>query len=183
MKNFTATNNSSKMPRWLRILADMWRWLIEPSPAIVEPVGRLQARILMAMLLVVLTLGLLSLTLSALGFYTPPGESKTRVSVFDWITLSVILLLAIEYGLSRSVHFPLAASLAVATVLGATFAMAIINPDNLQFLYFLILGGLISGLFLSARATTIVFVVTFIGLLLLPTFAAGFSNLNNINAL
>ena len=142
----------------MRILADMWRWLIEPSPAIVEPGARLQARILMAMLLVVLALGLLSLALSGLGFYTPPGEPKTKISPFDWITLTVVLLLAVEYGLSRSVHFPVAARLAVVTVLSATFAMAILNPDNLQFLYFLIIGGLISGLFLSARATAIVFV-------------------------
>lgn len=78
MKNLTGINNSSKLPRWLRTLADMWRWLIKPSPAIVEPVGRLQARILMAMLLVVLTLGLLSMALSAFGFYTRLGNQKRR---------------------------------------------------------------------------------------------------------
>ena len=183
MKNFTDTNNSSKMPRWMRILADMWHWLIEPSPVIVEPVARLQASILMAMLLVVIALGLLSLILSVLGVYAPPGEPKTGVSPFDWITLTVILLLVVEYVLSRSVHFPVAAGLAVVTVLSATFVIVILTPENLQLLYFLIIGGLISGLFLSARATAIVFVVTFIGLLLLPTFAAGFSTSNHINAL
>lgn len=183
MKNVTDTNNSSKMPRWLRVLADMWHWLIEPSPAIVEPVARLQARILMAMLLVVIVLGLLSLALSALGIYTPLGELKTEISPFDWITLTVILLLVVEYALSRSVHFQVAARLAVATVLSATFVMVILTPENLQLLYFLIIGGLISGLFLSARATAIVFVVTFIGLLLLPMFAAGFSTSKDMNAL
>src|SRR5688572_28507862 len=147
MKNFTDANNSSKMPRRMRILADMWRWLIEPSPAIVEPGARLQARILMAMLLVVINLGLVSLALSVLGLYAPPGESKTEISLFDWITMTVVLLLVVEYGLSRSIHFPVAAGLAVGTVLSATFAMAIFTPDNLQFLYFLIIGGLISGLF------------------------------------
>lgn len=183
MKNFIDTTNLSKMPRWLRILADIWRWLIRPSPAIVEPVARLQAHILIAMLLVVIALGLLSLILSVLGLYAPPGEPKTEISVFDWITLTVVLLLAVEYGLSRSVHFPVAAGLAVGTVLSATFVMVILTPENLQLLYFLIIGGLISGLFLSARATAIVFVVTFIGLLLLPTFAAEFTLLNDLNAL
>ena len=61
--------------------------------------------------------------------------------------------------------------------------VVIVNPENLQFLFFLILGGLIGSLFLSARATAIVFVVTFIGLLLLPAFAPGVSTLNNVNAL
>ena len=183
MKNVTYTNNSSKMPRWLRILADIWHWLFTPSPAIVEPVARLQARILMAMLLVVIAFGLLSLILSVLGVYAPPGELKTKASPFDWITLTVILLLAVEYTLSRSMHIQVAAGLAVCTVLSATFVMVILTPENLQLLYFLIIGGLISGLFLSARTTAIVFVVTFIGLLLLPTFAAGFSTSNHFNAL
>ncbi len=57
------------------------------------------------------------------------------------------------------------------------------NPQNLQFPLYLILSGLLASLFLSARATAIVFVVTFIGLLLLPTFAAGFSTSDNITAL
>ncbi len=162
----------------------MWHWLIEPSASIVEPERRLTARLLMAMLLILIILGLLSLTLSQFGVYTKPGEPKSVGAVFDWITLTAVLLLAVEYGLSRSMHYyPLATALAVGTVLSATFVIVIVNPNNLQFLFFLILGGLVGSLFLSARATAIVFVVTFIGLLLLPTFAPGFSISNNANAL
>ena len=68
MKNFTGVNNSSEIPGWRRMLAGAWHWLIEPSAAIVEPERRLQARLLMAMLLVVIILALLSLTLGLLGF-------------------------------------------------------------------------------------------------------------------
>jgi len=184
MKNIIDTNSSSKTPRWRRMLAVVWHWLIEPSASIVEPERRLTARLLMAMLLILIILGLLSLTLSQFGFYTKPGEPKSVGSVFDWITLTAVLLLAVEYGLSRSMHYyPLATALAVGTVLSATFVVVIISPNNLQFLFFLILGGLVGSLFLSARATAIVFIVTFIGLLLLPTFVPGFSTLNNANAL
>jgi diguanylate cyclase (GGDEF)-like protein len=184
MKNFIDTNSSSKTPRWRRMLAVVWHWLIEPSASIVEPERRLTARLLMAMLLILIILGLLSLTLSQFGFYTKPGEPKSVGSVFDWVTLTAVLLLAVEYGLSRSMHYyPLATALAVGTVLSATFVIVIVNPNNLQFLFFLILGGLVGSLFLSARATAIVFIVTFIGLLLLPTFVPGFSTLNNANAL
>ena len=173
---------SSKTPRWRRMLAVVWHWLIEPSASIVEPERRLIARLLMAMLLILIILGLLSLTISLLGFYAEAGDTETVGLSFRWITLAAILVLAVGYGLSRTVHYPLAAVLVVITLLIATFLIAIINPDP-QFLYFLVLGGLISSLFLSARATAIVFVVTFIGLLLLPAFVPGFSTLNNTNAL
>jgi len=39
------------------------------------------------------------------------------------------------------------------------------------------------SLFFTARATAVVFLVTFLGLLLLPTFVPGTSTLNNLNAL
>src|SRR4026208_2187122 len=109
MKNLTDTIPASKGTRWQRRLARAWRWLIEPSSAIDGPERRLQARVLMAMLLVLMSLGLLSLILSLLGFYSQLGESKGVVSAFRWITLAAVLVLAVEYGLSRTVHFPLAA--------------------------------------------------------------------------
>jgi diguanylate cyclase (GGDEF)-like protein len=160
----------------------MLHWLIEPSPSVVEPERRLQARLLMAMLLVLLLLGLLSLTLSLLGVYSRLGEPTTVASKFRWITLTAVLLFAVEYGLSRTRRYPVAAVLAVCSVLIATFVIAIVNSENLQYLFYLILGGLFGSLFLSARTTAIVFFVTLIGLLLLPTFAAGFSTSDNMNA-
>src|SRR5687767_12818440 len=183
MKNFTDTNNSSKLPRWVRILAGVWHWLIEPSPAIVEPVGRLQARLLMAMLLVLIVLGLFSLTLSLLGVYTPPGEPKKVGSIYDWITLPTLLVLTVAYGLSRGKHYPVAALLTVGIVMSATFASVIVNPQEFRIIFFLILGGLIASLFLSARVTAIIFLATFTGLLLLPALAVGISTSNNISAL
>src|SRR4026207_2055780 len=98
MKNLTDTTPASKGTRGQRRLARAWRWLIEPSSAIVEPERRLEARLLMAMLLVLMSLGLLSLILSVLGFYSQLGESKGIVSAFRWITLAAVLILAVEYG-------------------------------------------------------------------------------------
>src|SRR5215216_3144384 len=183
MKNFTSINDSSKIPRVPGNLAAVWHWLIEPSPSVVEPERRLQARMLMAMLLVLLILGLLSVILTLFDVYTSPGESKAIASIFIWTTVASVLLLTIEYGLSRTRHYPLAAVLTVATVLSATFMAVIVNPHDLRSLSFLILGGLIGSLFLSARITVVVFFVTFIGLLILPVFARGFSILNIIDAL
>ena len=176
MKDLRGTQITSNAPRWLRRL-------IEPSPSIIEPERRHQVRLLMAMLLVLLLLGLVSLTLSVLGVYSPRGEPKTEASMFDWITLAAVLLFSVEYGLSRTIYHPLAAGLAVGSVLIATFVSVIINLQDPRPLFFLILGGLIASLFLSARMTAIIFIITFVGLLLLPIFAAGFSISGNISAL
>lgn len=183
MKKFIANNTSPKIPHWRRRLAAMWHWLIEPAAAVVEPVARLQARLLMAMLLVLIVLGLLSLTLSLLGFYTPPGEPKTVGTIFDWITLPTLMVLAVAYGLSRGRYYPVAALLTVGIVMSATFASAILNPQEFTIIFFLILGGLIASLFLSARLTAVIFLATFTGLLLLPTLAVGISTSNNLSAL
>lgn len=183
MKNVTGTNAASKRSRWRHSLNAGWHWLIEPSPAIVEPERRLQARLLMAMLLTLIILGVLSLTLSLLGVYTQPGDPITVSASYVSITVASILLLAVEYGLSRTRHYPLAALLAVGTVLTAIFVTVIINPQDLHSTSFLILGGRIGSLFLSVRMTALVFLVTFLGLLLLPAFSADFSLSNNINTL
>ena len=182
MKNFTVTDISSKLPHWRRRLAAVWRWLIEPSSSVVEPERRLQARLLMAILLVLLILDFFALILSLFDQFTKSGESKTVTAGSLWITLSTVLVLAVDYGLSRTRHYPLAAGLAVGTLLSATFAAVIPNPQDLRSTSFLILGGLVGSLFLSVRATAIVFFITFIGLLLIPVFVSGFSTSKDLNA-
>jgi diguanylate cyclase (GGDEF)-like protein len=183
MKNLTGTDISPETQRWRHMLAGAWHWLIEPPSSIVEPERRLQARLLMAMLLVLLALGLLSFILVLSGRYATPGESEAVTSMFLWITVAGILLLAVGYGLSRTTHYPLAALLAVGTVLSTTFVTVIVNPQDLRSISYLILGGLMGSLFLSVRATALVFFATFVGLLLLPIFAEGFSTSRNLNAL
>lgn len=182
MKNLAGTHTTSTIPRWRRILAKVWHWLIEPSPAIVEPERRLQARLLMAILLVLLILDFSSLILSLFDVFTKSGEAKAVTAMSFWITLSAFLVLAVDYGLSRTIHYRLAAGLAVGTLLSATFAAVIPNPQDLRATSFLILGGLVGSLFLSVRATAIVFFITFIGLLLLPVFVPGFSTSKDLNA-
>src|SRR6185503_2478921 len=182
MKNFIVNNTSSKLPHWRRRLTAVWRWLIEPPPAIVEPERRLQARPLMAILLVLLILDFFSLILSLFDVFTKSGESKAVTAMSFWITLSAFLVLAVDYGLSRTIHYRLAAGLAVGTLLSATFAAVIPNPQDLRATSFLILGGLVGSLFLSVWATATVIFITFIGLLLLPVFVPGFSASKDLNA-
>src|SRR5919106_5716999 len=121
MKNVTDIDNSSKTSRGLGMFVAMWRGLIEPSPSIVEPERRLQARLLMAMLLVLVILGLLSVILTLVDLYARSEESLVITPILLWTPVAGVLLLAVEYGLSRTVHYRLAAVLAISTVLSATF--------------------------------------------------------------
>jgi diguanylate cyclase (GGDEF)-like protein len=73
--------------------------------------------------------------------------------------------------------------LTVGIVWTGTFAIAILDPQDPQFLYFLVMGGLIGSLFLSTRATAAVFFVTMVGVLLLPILVARTSTSNRLNAL
>jgi diguanylate cyclase (GGDEF)-like protein len=164
-------------------LAAGWHWLTEPSSAIVQPERRLQARLLMAMLLVLIILDLISLTFSLFGFYDTPGQTKTTPELLDVIALGVLLLLVIGYKLSRGIHHQLAAVLVIGSLLIASFGAVIINHQDVRILANLVLGGLIAGLFLSARATAFVFVITFLGLLLLTFLLPDFTISDNINAL
>lgn len=176
MKNNTGTHTSSRMPRWLHMLATSWRWLIEPSSLVVEPDRRLRARLLIAMLLILLFLALLSLVLTIFGVYSQPAATI-------WITIAAVLLFGIEYGLSRGERYQLAAAMLVGTVLIATFVSAIVNPTDPRALFFLVLGGLIANLFLSAGVTEFVFLATFAGLLLLPLFVVNLSTSTEVIAL
>jgi diguanylate cyclase (GGDEF)-like protein len=179
VKNISPSKNASLRGR----LAAGWRWLTEPSPSIVQAERRLQARLLMAMLLVLIILDLISLTLSLFGFYDTPGQTKSTPELLDVIALGALVLFVIGYGLSRGVHHKLAAVLVIGSMLIASFGAVIINHQDVRILANLVLGGLIAGLFLSARATAIVFIITFLGLLLLTFLLPDFSIPDNINAL
>jgi diguanylate cyclase (GGDEF)-like protein len=135
----------------------------------------------MEMQLSLMVLGMLSLPLSL--FSHAPDVSQQAQSMFFWITVAAILLLAVGYGLSRMAKNYLSGLLAVFTVLSVTFVAVIVNPHDLTTTSYLILGGLVCSLFLPARSTAHVFLLTSIGLLLLPRFLAGFSMQSALNAL
>jgi diguanylate cyclase (GGDEF)-like protein len=163
-------------------LTAAWHWLTEPSASIVQTERRLQARMLMAMLLVLIILDLISLVLSLFGLYYTPGEVSSGPELLDVIALGALLLFVIGYGLSRGTHYQLAAVILIGSMLIASFGAVIVNHQDVRILANLVLGGLIAGLFLSARATAFVFIITFLGLLLLSLFLKDFTIIDNLNA-
>ena len=180
MTNAAEVNPSSKSGR--SSLRAVWRWLTEPSSSIVEPELRLQARLLMTMLLVLLVLGIVSVVLTIFDANARPGESRGRITIYLWTTVIGVFLLGAEYALSRTAHYQLAALLTVGTILAVTFLTVIVNPQDHRSLSFLVLGGLIGSLFLSARTTAFIFLITLAGLLVLTAFVTGFSLVSTLNA-
>jgi diguanylate cyclase (GGDEF)-like protein len=160
----------------------VWNWLVEPSASVVEPESRLQARLLTALLLILIIIGSLSMILSLFGFYSQPGEPETVGVRNLWITSIATLVMVVEYGLSRTVHYTLAAGLVVMTVFGATLSIVIANPENPQYLYFMVIGGLLGSLFLSPRMTAIIFAITLLGMMIRAIFVAGISSSHNLTA-
>ena len=63
-------------PLWNPV--EIWLRLIKPSPSIVEPERRLQARLLMALLSILIFLSILSLILTSLDIYPAPKPVRTK---------------------------------------------------------------------------------------------------------
>lgn len=178
METSNDTNKSFKNLRWRCLPTVFWRWLIEPAASIIDVERRHQARLLTTILLLLIILTLFSLILSLFRFYASPEIPKSVDILLNKITLVTILLLSVAFGFSRSKLYPVAAGLFVIIILSATFVVVIANPGNPQFQYFLILGGLLTSLFLSPRMATIIFAVTLLGLISLHLFVASFSDTN-----
>ena len=144
--------------------ARIFQGLIEPSPEIKDPELRRRARSLSLLLLVTLVLTLILV----LGTIYPinPGSTEENAVLIRLELVAFALLMGV-YAVSRSRHFLLAASLTIGIFLVSTFSAAIYGPSVPTILAFVILGGLVSSLFLSPRTTAMIFALTCVGLLVL----------------
>lgn len=156
---------------------------MEPSPSILRPEDRYQARLLLLLLLVLLLFVLLALISPLLGLYSVPGGSEDIALGYTWVSLGAFLFLTVEYVLSRTTHYLLAAGLVVVTILSGTFLAMAIDPENRQLSSFLVLGGLIGSLFFSARSTALIFLIAFLWLLVRPILTPNVPIANNDNTL
>jgi diguanylate cyclase (GGDEF)-like protein/PAS domain S-box-containing protein len=147
--------------------AGIWRWLTEPHASIRECEHRRRARLLSAFLVVIIPLGVLAVVLTVLE---PRPTFSPVKDLLLYTMMSAVIVLTIAYGLSRTTHIVLSATLAVGVVSAAILITASISRDVL-YLYYLIIAVLMGGLFLSPRGTVLVLAATIAGTLLLATFA------------
>jgi diguanylate cyclase (GGDEF)-like protein len=155
-------------------LARFWHWLTDPSDALQETELRRRARLLSTLLVATLALGMIAVILTILDISSNPGAGQGGLLM---IPLYAVLFLAGVYLLSRTRHYHAAAITTVCIFLISTFLAFIFNPAQSISLAFLILGGLISSLFLSTRATVLVFIITMSAISQLPQLVPSMTNL------
>lgn len=130
------------------VFADTWRQLTQPNEAIEDQDQRRRARLLSSMLLVTNGLALASLALTL----------ASRHFGLVGLHIGALALLVGSYFLSRSRHLQLAGALTVlGVVVGGFYLVWLDSPGVPLALAYLSFGGFLGGLFLSPRATGVVF--------------------------
>ena len=158
------------------LLRQLWRTLTEPT-AQVQGLDRGNARLLAALLIALLPLGLLSALV-------PPLLNPALRLLTDWdfiIAIPSILLWLVAYGLSRTRHYRSGALLALVIAAVATFVAAVLEAEysNLGFLLIVVL---LSSMVLPMRETVWIAAASALGILLLPLLTQQLSLLHVIVA-
>lgn len=161
-------------------MARFWYTLIEPSVAIQEPMHRRRARMLSGLLIILLLLCLIAILLTVLNI--APAPTQTQQQQYIWVLFGALVLLAVGYALSRSRYYELAAGLTIISVLFATSVSFIIDPSFQVLIAFLVMGGILSGLFLSPRATALTFISTLLVVFAIHFFVQNYSPTTQENA-
>lgn len=144
-------------------LAKVWAGLTEPHASIRSPEKRRRARVLSALLIMTLGLGLLAQAITVAELAQGVGE---RSAV--WQVLVPLALLCGVYALSRGRFATLAAAITLAILLASTLLVPILSPGESVSLAYVLLPGLVSGLLFSAPVTVSVFALTLGSLLAIP---------------
>jgi response regulator RpfG family c-di-GMP phosphodiesterase/uncharacterized protein YigA (DUF484 family) len=135
------------------MLRRLWRWFVEPAPAIVVPAQRRQAMLLTGLLLGIILLTSLAeiLTIAFINWETYTGYRQT---------IAVVVSLAVVYGISRTRYTEFAAILAVCIAAAAALFAGWNEPRGVLggLFDFLILPLWLGSLFISLKKLPILIV-------------------------
>ncbi|MFN8450707.1 MAG: hypothetical protein U0521_19520 [Anaerolineae bacterium] len=132
----------------------LWELLTAASPGIEHPVRRRQAQMLSALLLVLIGFSPITLLIIQRAAETNPGSINDASTLV--VTISVVVLVA-SYGLSRTVHYSIAAALALVIAPLAIFCVLIVSPGHyLDLIRYLVLNLVLCGIMFSLRTTALV---------------------------
>jgi PAS domain S-box-containing protein len=162
----------------LRIVSQVWQWLVTPHPTIIDPRQRRRAELLATLMILLVPLVTLLLILAVV----------TDHGTLFWQDQLLLLILALLvagsaiYGLSRTPYYLIGALLAIVlTTLGVFGSMLIIDQFDTQFLLYLIVPILLASFFISLRVATVLFGVFIAVFLLLPVFFPFITYANLLN--
>lgn len=151
----------------LRTMTQIWEVLVEPLASMRVPQQRRRARLLAALLVLLILFS----ALAYLPFYLAlPGQNPLQEPTFP-TTVAATSLLLLAYGLNRLGFYLQAAGLTISVAALGTWAaiFAYQNvPDTLTWLFvYLMISVLLSSVLLSLRATAFVALANMVGILLL----------------
>jgi PAS domain S-box-containing protein len=154
-----------------RPLLAVWERVTRPAAAIQQRDAQRRARLLSALLLVVIGVGLLLVLMWEL--FNAPADPFWR-SDFFLETGTLVLLVAI-YRLSRTRRYTLAAVLTIGVITGAIFAVAASthDPERVNLLAYLLVPVVACTLLLSLQVAALLIVFNLVGMLLFAALSGG----------
>ncbi|HVO72137.1 MAG TPA: PAS domain S-box protein [Aggregatilineaceae bacterium] len=154
-----------------RSLLVVWERLTRPSAAIQQRDAQRRARLLSALLLVVIVVGLLLVL--AWELWSAPVDSFRRGGFF--LEVGALAPLVMVYRVSRTRHYTLAALLTIGMVTGAIFAVAAStrDPERVNMLAYLLVPAVACTLFLSLQVAALFIALNLAGMLLFCALSGG----------
>ena len=150
----------------------IWQWLTEPVQAIKQPEQRRRARLLSALLVVLTPLGIVSL---ALVSFSGPGYRPLQ-DPFFFVAVTIVVVFAVAYALSRTANYMSAAILTVAVLPPMTLVAVYFIPTGIDsLLVYITLDVLLASMLLPVQGTLIVGAANIVLLLLLPVISPDIS--------
>jgi signal transduction histidine kinase len=140
----------------LSLVKQFANWITEPAPSIQDKETRFQVRSLVAILVFLNIVNILF----AVGLVI--ADPNLTLSPVTFVTIAT---LAGAYALSRTKHYKWAASAAVGIISLSALYLATGSTDiSVVWLYYLVIGVLLAGLWISSRAAVILLVLDMLGI-------------------
>jgi signal transduction histidine kinase len=143
----------------------VWEWLTEPAKSVTLPEQRRRARLLAALVIIIIPLGIVGDLVSLLSTST----SKPFQDPLFILALAGSVILGVAYWLSRTRHHMWGAVIALVTLSAATLASAASAPQSMNtLLVYLLIPIMLGSMLLSARGVIALIAFNIAGILLLP---------------
>ena len=146
--------------------------LIELHPTVQNSEQRRRVGVLSVLALIAVLFFIISIVINLLRQYSSPDQiiSKNNLVLID---IGFGVLFGLIYGFSRSRYFQVASVLMVLTTLSASFVGIYTHASNPEFLAYLVLGVIVSGLLYSTYGILLVSLITIAGIYFVPLIIPG----------
>lgn len=178
--NTTTTSHAPQSSAWYEVPVKLWHWLTDPGEAIREPEHRRRARLLAALLVLLIPLGTFGALI--LPLFDPAYEPLEDPFFYTAAVGMVVLIVA--YMLSRRARYQIGAVLALLTISVTTLVSVAVFPQGVNsLLIYLVMDILLASLLLPLYGTVILTIINLAAAAALPFFVPGMTSADVSNPL